>query len=359
MDYLVIMAGGSGTRLWPISRNSRPKQFQKIIGDKTLLQNMFSYAKLLLPTKNIFVMAPAVFEQEIRKELPELPSANFFSEPSAKDNGPAVILASARLFAKDNEAYLGILWSDHFIKNPANFKKAFRVAFRAAKEFPDYLITIGVKPTSADTELGYIKIAKEIKEYPEGILYKVAQFKEKPNLALAKKYLSSWEYLWNTGYKIFSAKTLLSEFKRLYPQFKNIVEEIIQVVGSSKEEEVVYKNWQAFPRLSIEYLLVNKLSKILVVPADLEWSDIGNWQKLYEVLASESGHHMVVKGHHIGVDNENCLIYAEEKMIATLGLKDLVVVETADVVFIANKQRAQEVKKILAKLKEEGKYFYL
>jgi mannose-1-phosphate guanylyltransferase len=216
-----------------------------------------------------------------------------------------------------------------------------------------------VKPTSADTELGYIKIAKEIKEYPEGILYKVAQFKEKPSPALAKKYLSSWEYLWNTGYKIFSAKMLLSEFRRLYPELEKPVEEIIQAIGSAREEEVIARNWQSFPRLSIEYLLTDKLSKILVVPADLEWSDIGNWQKLHEVLAYESGHHMVVKGHHIGIDDENCLIYSEEKMIATLGLKDMVIVETSDVIFIAHKQHAHEVKKILEKLKEEGKYFYL
>lgn len=359
MDYIVIMAGGSGTRLWPMSRNDRPKQFQKIISDQTLLQSMYDNAKYILPIEQIYLMAAGKFESLIREQLPELPSKNLLYEPSAKDNGPAFILAAAEIIAKDKDANIVVLWSDQLVKNRPNFVKALNCALKAVRDYPDHIIIVGVKPTEPDPGLGYIKIGKEVKEYAEGPVHTVLEFKEKPDIETARKYVASWNYLWNAGYKIFSAKTLLDEFKKAYPDLADDVDKIIAHIGTKDEQKVISLVWEKFPKLSIEYLLTDKLKKMLVVPADLEWSDIGNWQKLHDVLSTQNGHNMVVKGHHVGVDNEGCLIYAYDKMIATVGLKDTIVVETPDVIFIADKHHAHDVKKVVEKLKEEGKHAYL
>ncbi len=342
-----------------MSRNSRPKQFQKIISDQTLFQSMVEHAQGVMPINRIFVVAPEKFQKEIKEELPALPESNFLFEPSARDNGPAFILSALEILAKESEANIAVLWSDHLIKNETNFKKALSCAFKAVKDYQDHIVTVGVKPTEPDCGFGYIKIGKEVKEYADGSVYKVSEFKEKPDLPTARKYVASWEYLWNTGYKIFSAQTLISEFKKAYPDLVPALEKIAAAIGTPKEHEVIKREWEQFPKLSIEYLLTDKLKNMLVVPADLEWSDIGNWQKLHEVLSLENGHHMVVKGHHVGLDDEGCLIYAHDKLIATVGLKDTIVVETPDVIFVANKGKAQEVKKIVERLKEEGKHAYL
>jgi len=363
-NYAVIMAGGTGTRLWPMSRIAKPKQFQKLVGDKTLIQETYDRVKRAVPAENIFVSTNTKYEEEIKLQLPYVKSDNFIIEPSKRNTAPALAYVAAEIYRRDKDAIIATLASDHVVANVDVFCEALKTAFEASNKYPDHLILVGIKPTRPDTGLGYIKMGSAKVKIEGEQVFEVDKFLEKPDFATAEKYVQSWEYLWNAAYYFFSAKQLLGWFKDFVPRTHELIAEIDKLKETEGNEETEVKIKELFEKTQdeqFEFAVIEKLDpkKVLVIPADLGWSDIGNWGTLHDVLSESYGSSVVSRGYHLDVDSEKCLVYGADKMIATVGLENIIIVDTPDVLLVANKNKAQDVKKLLDKLKEQGKDLHL
>lgn len=364
MNYAVIMAGGTGTRLWPMSRTGKPKQFHKLVTDKTLIQETYDRVKKAIPVENIYISTNTKYEEEIKKQLPDVKADNFIIEPAKRNTGPAMAFVAAEIYRRDKDAVIATLASDHVVANVDVFANALKTAFESVKKYPDHLILVGINPTRPDTGLGYIKMGLVRAEIEEERVFEVDKFLEKPDLKMAEKYLQSWEYLWNAAYYFFSAEQLLSWCKEYVPKTYKImmqIDELKKQGGNGTTQAKIKELFQKAEDEQFEFSVIEKLNpkKVLVIPADLGWSDIGNWGTLHDVLSENYDSSMISKGYHIDVNSEGCLVYGGDKMIATIGLRDVVIVDTPDAILIANKNKAQDVKKLLDKLKEEGKHLYL
>lgn len=364
MNYAVIMAGGSGTRLWPMSRKSKPKQLHNLVSEKSLIQETFDRVAKALPKENIFISTTSQYAEEIKKQLPDLPADNFIIETSSRNTGPALAYIAKMVSLKDKDATIATIASDHIVKNTDIFINTLKVAFKAVEKYPDHLVAVGINPTKPDTGLGYIKMGSMRTEFDGEKVFEVDKFAEKPDLKTAEKYLQSWEYLWNGAYYFFKAEELLNWFKKYRPETHETIEEIGNLARSGGNGAVQAKIKALYDGLTneqFENAIIEQedFQKVLVIPADLGWSDIGNWGTLFDVLSETHGTKMISRGYHIDVDSEGCLVYGGDKMIATLGLRNVIVVDTPDVMLIANKDKAQDVKKMLDKLKDEGKHLYL
>lgn len=361
-NYGVIIAGGSGTRLWPMSRKHAPKQFQALLGSQTMIQLMFELLREVLPPEHIFVQTDKRFTSVVKEQLPELPHENVLIEPEARDTGPAIAFAAATISNRDPEAKMAVFWSDHVINNRKNFVQALTTAMQAVEDFPGHVVSIGIKPTQPHTGLGYIQMKSEAKSYADGEVYWVDRFIEKPDYETAEQFVKSWEYLWNTGYSVFNVKDFFALMKRVQPEIEPTLVELKTILAQPESEDRDLKVTEIFtsiPKKSIDYMLMEKLDDLMVVPADLDWSDIGDWQSLHEILAESKGHHMITKGNHVGIDCEGCLVYGGERLIATMGIKDLVIVDTGDAILIANKNRARDMKKLVELMEQHDKHVYL
>lgn len=343
-NYALIMAGGAGTRLWPISRQKTPKQFQSFLGDETLLQHMYKIAALGVTSSQILVMATPEFKEIVFQQLPDLPKKNFLYEPARRDNGPAITLAMQQILQRDAKAVVAVLWSDHYIQKPDSLSQALEAAFQTARQFPDSMVTIGSKPDSADTSLGYIQISEVVSQVNGQWVFKVNQFIEKPELKEAQEYVKQWQYFWNVGYKIMFASFYLDQLQQIRPELKPILKEL------EKDPDLAYPK---LPVTSVEYLFTQKLKNMLVIPADLGWSDIGSWNTLHDVL-KKPNETMVSQGKVHTIDTDNCLIIAEKSSIATVGVKNLVIVENQGAFLVMDKHYCQDIKKLTELLKQNA-----
>lgn len=363
MNYAVLMAGGSGTRLWPMSRKSKPKQLHNLVSEKSLIQETFVRVKKSdIPADNIFVSTIPEYKDEIKKQLPEIPEGNFIVEPAGRNTGPSILYLTKKILARDPEAYIATLPSDHVVDNQDEFKQMVQTSFKAVEKYSDHLIVVGIKPTRPDTGLGYIKIGTAKEEIDDQQVFEVDRFIEKPDLPTAEKYVKSWEYFWNGAYYFFRASELEGWFGKYRPEMNQKIDKMLahetEGNGGVKKAKEVY---ESLDNEQFEYAIIEQkdFTKVLAIPADLGWSDVGNWGTLLEVLRGKFGSKIVSRGHHIDAGSENCLVYAGDKMIATVGLSDIIVVDTPDAILIANQDKAQDVKQLLDKFKEEGKHLYL
>lgn len=364
MNYAVIMAGGSGTRLWPMSRKSRPKQLHNLVSEKSLIQETFDRTAQALPKENIYISTTPKYIEEIKKQLPELPEDNFIVEPSARNTAPALAYVAFMIHLKDPKAIVATLASDHIVQNIDVYVNTLKTAFKTVEKNPDYLVAVGINPTKPETGLGYIRMGKANCEIGGEQVFEVAEFVEKPDLKTAEKYLQSWEYLWNGAYYFFKTETMLEWVNKYRPEMLKKLEQIGKLAkagGNGSTQAKIKEVFKSLKDEQFENAIIEQkdFKKVLVIPADLGWSDIGNWGTLYEVLSEKYGSKMISRGYHIDVGSEDCLVYSNDKLIATLGLKDVIVIDTPDAVLIADRSKAQDVKKLLEKLKEEGKHLYL
>jgi len=362
--YAVIMAGGTGTRLWPMSRKSKPKQLHNLVSDKTLIQETYDRVIKAVPKESIFISTNPKYIEEIKKQLPEVPEENYIIEPSARNTGPALLYLAMTIKRKDPEAVIATIASDHVVNNIDVFVRSIKIAFKTAEKYPDHLVAVGINPTKPETGLGYIKIGTVKDIVDEQQVFNVEKFVEKPDLKTAEKYLQSWEYLWNAAYYFFKADSLWSWFKKYRPKMVEKLDKINRLIdegGNGVTQSKIKELYDSLDDEQFENAIIEQkdFKKVLVIPADLGWSDIGNWGTLFDVLSENYGTLMISRGYHIDVDSDGCLVYGNSKMIATLGLKDIIVIDTPDVILIANKHKAQDIKKLLSKLKEEGKHLYL
>lgn len=357
-NYVVIMAGGKGTRLWPLSRISSPKQFQNLVGDNTMIVDTYQRVKQILSPKNIFISTTKDYQNEIQKQIPEIPKENYIIEPMAKNTAPAIGLVATKIFAKDPKAIITTIASDHIVLNVDNFIHSINACQEMIENNHQMIGIVGIKPTSPHTGYGYIQKEKIITKIGDCEIFKVKKFVEKPNKPTAEKYLKDGNYFWNASYFTFKASYLLDVIKKHEPIIYDSLSSIKNVIGKKNENKIIISEFHKMPELAIDYL-IEKLNSVFVIPVDLGWDDIGSWEAIKNISSRISGNDNIVKGNNISIDNKDTLIYAQDKLIAVLGVKNLIVVDTKDAILICDKNSSQDVKKIIELLKNNKDTKYL
>lgn len=351
----VILAGGTGTRLWPLSRVAQPKQFQKLISNRTMLQETIERLNFLKP-KDIYIATNKEYETIVRQQTSKIiPKENIIIEPALRDTAPCIGLAAIHLAKQHPNEVMSIIYADHLIQKKDEFIQKLKIAEKLAKE-ENTLNIIEVKAKYPNVNLGYVKIGKAIKEMNGVEIFSFEKFTEKPDLETAKSFLQSYKYLWNTGLYVWKIDTILQKYKKHQPETYEQLMKIYRSLGTKQEKKTIEKCYPLCEKISIDYGIMEKVNKkeVRIIPADLGWSDVGTWESIFEEL-SKGEKANLTKGKHIAVDTEGSLIYGtEKKLIATIGIKDLVIVETDDALLICDKKRSQDVKKIVEKLKKSN-----
>ncbi|MEA1936813.1 MAG: sugar phosphate nucleotidyltransferase, partial [Patescibacteria group bacterium] len=367
MKFL-ILAGGRGTRLWPVSRKNNPKQFQKLTSDKTMLQETVGRILPVAKMDDIYISTNKEYRTEIKKELPEIPQKNIICEPANRERTAAFALAIAHfkngsknppnpLLQRgkriDGETMV-VMPSDHFIKKSERLLKAIIKADKFLEEHPDYLVAFGIKPTDPETGYGYVKSSgKTIKKINSCQFLKVDKFVEKPNLKTARRYIENGNYFWNSGIYVWKTDTILERIKEFIPDIYSRYLKINKAFGTKSFDKVLAKEYPQMDKVSPEYTILENYKKIAVIPLDLGWSDVGSWSALKDVLVKPNKHY--TKGEHLDLGSKNLLVYGSKKLVITVGLKDLVIVDTDDVILICDKNETQKIKEVVGKLEKGGK----
>jgi len=343
--YPVIMAGGSGTRFWPLSRKNRPKQFLPLTTTKPLIADTQARLGGLAKPKDTFVVCGKAHEKLVKASV-KLPPKNVVVEPAARNTAPAIALAALHVAAQDPEGILVVLPSDHHVANVPEFKRVLQTAAEVAKD--GHLVTLGIKPSRPETGYGYIRVGESL----SGDARKVQAFVEKPDLETAKGYLTSGDYVWNGGIFVFRADAILNAFREHMPELWKGLEKIRATVGKRTYASTLAKVFPKLPSTSIDYGVMEKAKNIAVVPCDFGWSDVGSFAALPEVRkADEKGNVVTGKG-AVVVDCEGCVVVAgDKKPLAVVGLKDVVVVDAGDAVLVVPKNKSQDVRKVVEALK--------
>jgi mannose-1-phosphate guanylyltransferase / mannose-6-phosphate isomerase len=351
--YAIIMAGGSGTRFWPLSREKMPKQLLKIGGEDTLIRQTVSRVLPLIRIEDIFILTNHSLADSIGFQLSskfDRPwDENFILEPIAKNTAPALGLAALHLERIDPESIMVVLAADHSIRKTDDFIALLRKAGEAARQ--GFLVTLGIKPDRPETGYGYIKSGLNLNDDGIGGVYKVEAFVEKPNLEIAKEYLEDGRYYWNSGIFIWKTRALLNEMEKHSPDLFKGLMEIKQSIGTVRETEVIEQVFKKLASISVDYAVMEKTEKAAVIPADIGWSDVGSWTALDDVSERDAAGN-VISGNVIDLGSRDSIIYAEKRLVATIGLKETVVVDTADATLVCSKDRAQDVKKVVEELKK-------
>jgi mannose-1-phosphate guanylyltransferase len=335
-----------------------PKQFQKFTSSRTMIQETYKRVSGVVPLSNIMVSTTEKYAKLVLKQLPKLEKSKLIIEPVPRGTAPAIALVAQHIKKINPQAVIATIASDHAIKNTEEFTASIGAALETAQKNPDKLVIIGINPTFPDTGLGYIKMGKEFSKVGKKKVFYVSAFKEKPDLKTAEKYLREWEYLWNAGYFIFSAQGFLKITKRLMPKTFRALEVIYSPAGAKKTKKL----YESLKNEPIDTAVAEKLdaNQRLVVPSAMEWSDVGNWGALFDFFRSDKNKTpIIVRGKHIDEGSQDCLVHVQDKLLATVGLKDIIIVETKDAILVANRKKAAEVKKIIEKLKDQKKHSYL
>jgi len=355
---VVIPAGGGGTRLWPRSRQETPKQFLDIVSERTMLQETTDRVRGLVPPERLYVITNARHAGAVRTQLEGVPPLNIVGEPVGRDSAPAIGLMAALLEKTlGPDAVMATLPADHVIPNDAHFRAILQSAAEVAAD--GWLVTLGIPPTGPDTGFGYIQSGDTLRQVTgAGVpVYTVKQFKEKPAREVAESYLADGGYFWNAGMFIASVGTLRALYKTHLPQMEAAFAALTDAYGTDGFESKMAEIFPTLDKISVDYGIAEKADKVAVIPADIGWNDVGSWQRLAEVL-SKAGHEAdnIVVGHHIGVDTTGSLIYSPKRLIATIGLDDIIVIDTPDATLICPKSRSEDVKKIVDELKAQSRH---
>jgi len=357
------MAGGTGTRLWPLSRKEKPKQFHKLLSSRTLLQETYDRALNVVSQENIFIATTKQYRDLVIQDLPDISKSNVIIEPAPRSTAPAIALSALHLSLLHGNVAIATIASDHAIENIQEFSDAINASFEAIEKHPESIATIGINPTHPSTAFGYIKIGKELPtKFSKRVFYADA-FKEKPKKATAKRYLSGWEYLWNAGYFTFETTSLLEFISQHTPDIAKYLRNIEKELKKKRPSlRIIEEHYLKMPEIPIDTAIMEKLhtNQRIVVPTDLEWDDIGTWEALYSFLGNRYNSTLIAKGNHIDLGSDGCFISGKEKLITTLNLKDIIVIESEDAVLVADRKTVgEDIKKLIKKLKDEGKCPYL
>ena len=352
--YGVIIACGNGERFWPHSRSHKPKQFLKMVGKITMLRATFNRIVKIVPVENIIVVTNKLLLKLVQEQLPELNEKNILIEPKSRNTAPAIALAALYINEIDPGATMAIFPADHVIKNQEKFRQALRHARKLA-ERTDGLVTIGITPERPETGYGYIQVNFS-KEVQGG--YRVKTFAEKPTIGTAKRFIESGDFFWNSGMFIWRSSVILREMEENIPE---LYQPLAILKGQFKTKNFSTKLKKAFSAIkstSIDYAVMEVSKNVYMVKGEFEWNDLGSWDALYE-LSSKNKDGNSIEGNVSAIDTKNSLIKTTGKYVATIGLEEMIVIATDDVVLIAPRERAQEIKDLVESLKKSSNKKYL
>lgn len=359
--YAVIMAGGGGTRLWPVSRKERPKQLLPLIGQETLFQSTVQRLENLFPPDRILVVTVEDQAREMYQQAPSIPEENYIIEPAPRGTASAVGLAAAVLQKRDANASMAILPSDHFIRNRDLFHYLLRAAFDVAEN--GYLVTLGITPIHPSTAYGYIQQGPPLSGRYNYPVYEVKSFVEKPSEEAAQKLLRSGDHSWNSGMFIWRADAILKEVNKQMPMLGEALKGIASAWGTENQDQVMKERWHDLKVVTVDYGIMEKAGRVAVLPASgLGWSDVGLWESLFEVLLPDmNGNIAANNGHHLAHETNNTLVYgsSDERLIVTIGVDDMIIVDTEDILLVCKSDQSQKVREVVEHLKKHRQEKYL
>jgi len=350
MDYAVIMAGGTGKRLWPLSRQKRPKQVLKLLDGQTLLRRCYERLSPIFDTRNIIVLTNAGYADVVRENLSELPFNNVIAEPAVRDTAGAIGLVSTVLTKYDPEATIAVVTADQVIKPAEVLQQALKDALVFVNNNPDDMITFGIQPTFASTSLGYIK-CNNAREYPDckNKIYSVEEFKEKPDEKEAKEYLNTGQYFWNSGMFVWKAKTILANLAKFLPEATEPLAKIQADWGGPNQQQTLRDWFVKLPKISIDFAVMEKADRVHAIKLDCCWFDMGSFAALVDIISSDKDNNIVVAGTSELLDCKNSIIVTEEKghLIAAIGLENMVIAHSPDATLVCHIDQTHRLKELL------------
>lgn len=345
----VIMAGGRGERFWPKSRNSRPKQFLSLTSDgETMIQKTVNRLRPLVEPEDIFIVTNAAYKDLVKDQLPDVPECNILSEPCARNTAPCIAFAAAVINRKYDDAVMLVLPSDHLIGYEDIYINTLRKAVAVAEQGKN-LVTVGITPTYPETGYGYINFGAET-----GDAYAVERFVEKPDRPTAKKYLASGKYLWNSGMFVWKVSSIMYNLEKLMPDIYEGAVRIGEAFGSPDFSEVLVKEFTAFRSESVDFGIMEKAEDIFTIPGSFGWDDVGSWLAVERINETDDDKNYI-EGDVISVGSERTTICGGKRLIAAIGVEDMIIVDTDDAVLVCSKNSTQDVKKVIAQLREQGR----
>jgi len=348
--YAMIMAGGVGTRLWPLSRHSRPKQSLALFGKSSMFAQAVERIRPLFQPEHIFVATSAEQRDILASQAPELPVENFIIEPEGRGTAPCIGLSAIHLLQHDPDATMAVLAADHFITDAERFRQVLVAAEQVAGQ--GHLVTLGITPSYPSTGYGYIKQGRSLGDISGFAVFRAERFTEKPDSATATQMLESGGYSWNSGMFIWRVDRILEELELQMPDFYSQLTGIQAALGTPDYNETLLRVWPQVARQTIDYGVMEAARDVVVIPADIGWSDVGSWASLNSLLPhDDNGNH--INGPHIGIDTRNSLIWGDKRLIATIGLDGMIVIDTDDALLICPADREQEVREVVRRLQEK------
>ncbi|MCK5170423.1 MAG: mannose-1-phosphate guanylyltransferase [Bacteroidales bacterium] len=358
-NYCVIMAGGVGSRFWPLSRMNKPKQFLDILGTgRTLLQMTFDRFQSICPVENIYIVTSTIYKEIILEQLPELTEEQILLEPARRNTAPCIAYANYKIFKKNPNANIVTAPSDHLILKEDEFKKVIKEGLEFASK-KDALLTLGIKPSRPETGYGYIQVNGNKNITKNKNIYKVKTFTEKPDKKLAKVFHESGEFFWNSGIFIWSLKSIMKAFETNLPEIDALFSEGVSIYNTKKESEFISHTYYECKNISIDYGIMEKADNVYVYCSDFGWADLGTWGSLHENISKDDNKNAILGGNVFSYELENCIVnMPKDKLVVLQGLKDLIIVESDNILLVCKKEDEQEIKQYVndVKLKLGEKY---
>jgi mannose-1-phosphate guanylyltransferase len=359
MLHALIMAGGGGTRFWPRSRQKKPKQFLGLVGERSLLQQAVDRIEAVVQPERTWVITSAQHTKLVAEHLPALPQERIVGEPCARDTAACIGLGAALISQDDPDATMIVMPADHVIEPAQEFRRTVQIAEQMVAEHPHALVTVGIPPTFPATGYGYIQRGPEIAQRLGISVFKVKSFREKPGADLAEQWVVSGVYYWNSGIFFWKARTILDALKAKQPRLTEAVQRIAAAWPTLKRDAIFRAEYDALPRISIDYAVMENAEDVLVVKAPYRWDDVGSWQALERMHAQDAAGNTVL-ARHCGIDTAQCVIVAEsDSLVATVGVSNLLIIQDGDAILVADRRDEAAVKNLVALLKAKSLEQYL
>jgi mannose-1-phosphate guanylyltransferase len=359
MLHAVIMAGGAGTRFWPESRALRPKQLLSLVGERTMIQSTVDRLAGLIPPERVLIVTNARLVAAIGEQLPELPAGSILGEPCKRDTAPCIGLAAFEVSRHDPDAIMAVMPADHVIRPEPLFRQWLEFAENLVKRESNLIVTFGIKPTYPAESFGYIERGEPVGKPAAMQMFAVKQFREKPKAELAKQYVASGDFYWNSGIFVWRARTILDALERHEPEMYAHLKRIADSRDRADYAAVLDREFSAIRGISIDYAVMERAEDVVVIEAPFEWDDVGSWQAIGRLSAADKAGN-VIHGKHLGIDTKGSIVRtSDDHLVVTLGLKDCIVVHTPDATLVANKHDEESIRQLVKMIDERGWQQYL